>query len=109
MKRLLVSAILCGLALVPAAQGQVGSYLGKDYFKWAAALSHKDASVRRSAAFALGKMGVGAQPAVGKLVKRLETDGDAGVREAAATSSWRSAAAKRAWRSRACCPSSRRA
>jgi HEAT repeat protein len=84
MKRLLVSAILCGLALVPAAQGQVGSYLGKDYFKWAAALSHKDASVRRSAAFALGKMGVGAQPAVGKLVKRLETDGDAGVREAAA-------------------------
>jgi HEAT repeat protein len=84
MKRLLVSAILCGLALVPAARGQTGSYLGKTYFQWASALSNKDAAVRRSAAFALGKMGNGAQRAVGQLVERLDRDDDAGVREAAA-------------------------
>ncbi len=83
MKRLFVSAILCGLALVPATRGQIGTYLGKDYFKWVSGLTSKDAGVRRSAAFALGKMGNGALPAVPQLVDRLQ-DPDAGVRDASA-------------------------
>jgi HEAT repeat protein len=84
MKRLVVRAILCGLALAPAARGQTGSYLGKTYFQWAAGLSSKDAAVRRSSAFALGKMGDGARPAVLQILGLLEKDPDAGVREAAA-------------------------
>ncbi len=83
MKRLLVGTMLCGLALAPGARGQTGSYLGKTYFEWVAGLSSKDAAVRRSAAFALGKMGEGALPALKPLVDRLK-DQDAGVRDAAA-------------------------
>src|SRR5258707_292897 len=85
MKRILVSAILCGLAVVPEAHGQTGSYLGKSCKQWMASLSSKDATVRRSAAFALGKIGAGAEPAIGQLVERLAADSDAGVREMAAS------------------------
>ncbi len=84
MKRLLVRAILCSLALAPAAHGQTGSYLGKTNYEWAARLSSKDAAVRRSAAFALGKMGAGAGEAVLQILELLEKDADPGVREAAA-------------------------
>jgi HEAT repeat protein len=84
MKRHLVSVILCGLTLVPAARGQTGSYLGKNYFDWIPGLSKPDAAVRRSAVFALGKIGDGARRAVPQIAKLLETDPDAGVRETAA-------------------------
>src|SRR5262249_21162379 len=88
MRRHLVSAILCGLALVPASRGQsggYGSYLGKKYPDWVVGLSNKgDPAVRRSAAFALGKIGRGAAAAVPQLLHLLEKDPDAGVREMAA-------------------------
>jgi HEAT repeat protein len=81
---------LCGLvalgltlACLPApARGQ--TFLGKSQAQWEKDLDPgKSVKQRRSAAFALGKMGKKAVTALGKLGERLD-DQDAGVREAAA-------------------------
>jgi HEAT repeat protein len=73
--------VLCALA-DGAARGQ--SFLGKRLQEWMAGLDNSDAAVRRSAAFALGKMGADGYLAVSRLARRLGSDKDAGVREAAA-------------------------
>jgi HEAT repeat protein len=77
----LALVVLCALAAGPA-HGQ--AFLGKSAREWSAGLDNRDASVRRSSAFALGKMGAGGSGAVDGLVRRLSSDQDAGVREAAA-------------------------
>jgi HEAT repeat protein len=77
---LLACAWLAASGLAPAQQ-----FLGKDAMTWEGALvSAKDARARRSAAFALGKLGSSAASAVGSLKKHLANDPDASVREAAA-------------------------
>src|SRR5262249_47566693 len=70
------------ILLRAATAGQPG-FLGKSASRWAADLRHRDAAVRRSAAFALGKCGSAAVPEVPKLVRSLK-DPNARVREAAA-------------------------
>jgi HEAT repeat protein len=65
------------------AQPRETAFLGKPLTRWTEEVSSADAVVRRSAAFALGKAGAPAIPAVPKLVRTLK-DPDAGVREAAA-------------------------
>jgi HEAT repeat protein len=72
------------LALPPVARAQHQVFLGKTHDKWAEQLSASSADARRGAAFALGKMGHFASSQVPKLIKTLESDKDAGVREAAA-------------------------
>ena len=84
--------VLCALAAAPA-RGQ--SFLGKRLPEWLAGLDSRDASVRRSAAFALGKMGADGYRAVPGLVKHLGQDPDAGVREAVAAALGDVAAATR--------------
>jgi HEAT repeat protein len=65
-----------------AAPGQ--TFLGKDTAAWEKILNDsQDARQRRNAAFALGKLGSGAEPALPSLKKHLKGD-DARVREAAA-------------------------
>jgi HEAT repeat protein len=87
MKRLLavVVVLLSGLAAVPDAMGQADSFLGRTRTQWLADLYSKQPSVRRSAAFALGRLGAAGLDAGGALLERLEADPDAGVREMAAT------------------------
>jgi HEAT repeat protein len=77
------------MILVLAAQGlcadpQEPSFLGKPLSKWMEELGSQDARIRRSAAFALGKIGFASVQAVPKLTKLLK-DKNAGVREAAAS------------------------
>ena len=52
--------------------------------RWRTELSDPDAKVRRSAAFALGRIGDDALSAAPELVKRLRQDDEAGVRDTAA-------------------------
>lgn len=59
-------------------------FLGKSVDAWRTALKNPDASVRRSAAFALGRMGEDAREAVPDLVARLLGDDDK-VRDMAAS------------------------
>jgi HEAT repeat protein len=76
--------LAAGLALAclaSAARGQ--EFLGKSMQTWRADLGADDATKRRSAAFALGKIGKGAQEALDDLAQHLD-DPDARVREAAA-------------------------
>jgi HEAT repeat protein len=82
--RLTYGLLAAGLALawLPApAESQ--SFLGKPMQQWLGDLGSKSPPQRRSAAFALGKMGKDAKDALGELAGRLKDD-DAGVREAAA-------------------------
>lgn len=60
------------------------SFLGVPATKWLDDLNSKDAGVRRSAAFALGKMGLPAAGAAPDLVAALREDLKPSVREAAA-------------------------
>jgi HEAT repeat protein len=61
------------------------SFLGKNSADWEYALkSGSDPSSRRNAAFALGKLGSAAAPAMGTLKKHLREDNDPKVREAVA-------------------------
>jgi HEAT repeat protein len=84
-RHLLTGALVAGLALAclpGAASGQ--AFLGKSVARWKADLDPAKTWVeRRSAAFALGKMGKDALPALGDLGLRL-SDPDPTVREAAA-------------------------
>ena len=84
MNRLfLVAGCLLALNLT-AAQARKFDFLGKSLDDWRTALNSPDASVRRSAAFALGRMGMDARDAVPDLVARLRDDDDK-VRDMAAT------------------------
>jgi HEAT repeat protein len=83
--RRLLPAALCVLGLgLPAARAQ-SSFLGKPLKVWRNELASRDSGVRRSAAFALGRMGGEAYQAAPDLVARLQKDTDAGVRDMAAT------------------------
>jgi HEAT repeat protein len=84
--------VFCALAAGPA---RCQSFLGKRLPEWLSGLDNRDAAVRRSSAFALGKMGADGYRAVPGLVKRLGQDQDAGVREAAAAALGDVAAATR--------------
>jgi HEAT repeat protein len=82
MKRTSLLAVVCLVGLgVPAVRAD---FLGKSVADWQKELNDADAKVRRSAAFALGRLGAGAQPAVRDLVRRLR-DQDGGVRAMAAS------------------------
>jgi HEAT repeat protein len=59
-------------------------FLGKSVDTWRKGLANRDAAQRRSAAFALGRMGVEARETVPELARRVLDDSDAGVRDAAA-------------------------
>jgi HEAT repeat protein len=75
--------LLLGLGEAPA---QSPSFLDKPMRRWLEDLKpNNPATVRRSAAFALGRMGDDAWFAVGDLASLLRNDPDAGVRETAAT------------------------
>src|SRR3954466_14324044 len=80
---LVLAALFVSLGVGPPAHGQ-SSFLNKPLPDWLAELGSARAEVRRSAAFALGKMGGQAYQAVGPLVARLKDD-DPGVRDAAAS------------------------
>jgi HEAT repeat protein len=81
--RRIVLLAACGAALVPASRGQGPAFLGRQASAWARDLSDVKPDVRRSAAFALGRIGGGALAAAPELTKCLQ-DADAGVRAAAA-------------------------
>ncbi len=78
MRRLLFTAA-CGAALAPAAAGQGPSFLRRPAAAWARELTDGRPAVRRSACFALGRIGAGALPETPELARRLR-DTDAGVR-----------------------------
>jgi HEAT repeat protein len=84
MNRILAAACLVVLN-VPSVQAGALEFLGKSVDTWRKELTNRDAAVRRSAAFALGRMGEGGRSAVLQLVRRLQEDKDAGVRDMAAT------------------------
>jgi HEAT repeat protein len=87
MNRLLchLCAVVLGLTIALPAHGRLPFFLGKSVTDWQKELNHTDAKVRRSAAFALGRMGGDAGAAVPDLVRRLREDKDAGVRDMAAS------------------------
>src|SRR5262249_24080218 len=71
--------------LLPSASwGQSASFLGKPLKAWLNDLDSDDGTVRRNAAFALGRMGEGAAGEVKRLVHMLQRDQDTRVKEAAA-------------------------
>jgi HEAT repeat protein len=78
-----VGALLLGSALPAAAQ--VDSFLGRSSAQWIRELGSSKPAERRSAAFALGRLGLAGWNGVVLLRERLEKDDDAGVREMAAT------------------------
>lgn len=81
-------AVLLVLALATVGRSQAPGFLGKSADSWASQLkdSQAKASSRRSAAFALGRLGLGAQRYLPLLLDRLRRDESVGVREMAATS-----------------------
>lgn len=85
MNRLLVIAGCLVSLNLTTAQAGTSIFLGKSLDAWRRELSNKDAAVRRSAAFALGRMGDSARGAVPQLVQRLQQDKDAGVRDMSAS------------------------
>ncbi len=85
MNRLLVAAGYFIVINVSTVHAGTSLFLGKTVDSWRKELNNPDASVRRSAAFALGRMGEEARGAVSQLVQRLQEDADAGVRDMAAS------------------------
>ncbi|HEY7156391.1 MAG TPA: HEAT repeat domain-containing protein [Gemmataceae bacterium] len=82
MKRTSLLAVVClvGLGVLAAR----ADFLGKSAADWQKELNDPDAKVRRSAAFALGRLGADARPAMRDLVRRLR-DTEGGVRAMAAS------------------------
>jgi HEAT repeat protein len=76
---------LVALSLASPAQGRPPVFLGKSVDRWQGELNDSDAKVRRSAAFALGRMGADSSVALPELARRLREDKDAGVRDMAAS------------------------
>jgi HEAT repeat protein len=85
MNRFLIAVGCLAVLTVSAVRAGTSVFLGKPLEKWRKELTHRDASVRRSAAFALGRMGENARSAVSQLVRLLQQDLDAGVRDMAAS------------------------
>lgn len=85
MNRLLIAAASLYLLNVSPIHAGTPLFLGKSVDAWRKELNNADAAVRRSAAFALGRMGDEARGAVSQLVRRLQEDADAGVRDMAAS------------------------
>jgi HEAT repeat protein len=83
----LALAVAWGVALAaaPPARAQGGKFLGRSLLAWMEDLRKPDARVRRSAAFALGRLGDDAYIAAGELARRAVDDRDAGVREMSAS------------------------
>jgi HEAT repeat protein len=81
----LIAAVLANVSSrLPGAEIQQSGFLGKPVERWTEELNpSQPAPVRRSAAFALGKLGGQAFPAIPRLAKALQ-DQDATVRDAAA-------------------------
>jgi HEAT repeat protein len=84
IRLLLVFECLVALNL-SAVHARSLSFLGKSVDDWRNALNSREASLRRSAAFALGRMGEDAREAVPDLVRRLHDDSDEKVRDMAAS------------------------
>jgi HEAT repeat protein len=85
MKQASLLAVACLVGLgVPAARAD---FLGKSAADWQKELNDADAKVRRSAAFALGRLGLDGRSAVPDLVRRLRPDNEheGGVRAMAAS------------------------
>jgi HEAT repeat protein len=81
--RRLVLLLLCATVLASAGRGQEATFLDRSVRSWAHDLADGNAAVRRSAAFALGRIGgpaLTAAPDIGKCL----SDADAEVRAAAA-------------------------
>ena len=72
------------VALVVAPSIPAADFLGKSADVWARDLSSEKPEVRRSAAFALGKIGTGAESNLPQLAELVRADRDPGVRAAAA-------------------------
>src|SRR5260370_41943611 len=70
--------------LLAPAHARAADFLGKSVAVWARDLSSDKAEVRRSAAFAPGKIGAGADYALPKLAALVQHDRGAGVLAAAA-------------------------
>jgi len=85
MYRLFVVAGCLVVSNVSVLRAGTPVFLDKPLALWQKELTHRDASVRRSAAFALGRMGENARSAVSQLVRLLQEDADAGVRDMAAS------------------------
>lgn len=85
MNRFLAPAACLVILNVSSIQAGTSLFLGKSVVAWQRELSNQDASVRRSAAFALGRMGEEARITVSHLVRRLQEDNDADVRDMAAS------------------------
>lgn len=85
-RTLILTAVLLLLAHTPAEAQKVksGQFLGKSVQAWQTELVKGDDAARRSAAFALGKIGSPAMGVVPELKKHLRDDKDARVREAVA-------------------------
>jgi HEAT repeat protein len=77
---LLCASVLFSGSGIVSAQG----FLGKDMATWARDLDSPREAARRGSAYALGKLGSEASPAVPGLIKCLKEDGSAKVRDAAA-------------------------
>jgi HEAT repeat protein len=84
-RSMILSAALV-MAVVVAGRAEPQDYLGKSAAEWQRQLATKDARTRRDAAFALGKLGRGADEAVADLLKLLQGDSDKSVRDTAAYS-----------------------
>jgi HEAT repeat protein len=86
MKRAYLTVVVCLAGLgVPAVQTSRADFLGKSVEDWQKELSAPDAKVRRSAAFALGRLGMEARSSVPILVRRLREDEEARVRDMVAS------------------------
>jgi HEAT repeat protein len=85
-RRLMLIPLAAALVLVFTNRAQPQTYLGKTAAEWHKRLADKDVLARRDAAFALGKLGYEAEDAADDLLKLLKSDGDKGVRDAAAYS-----------------------
>jgi HEAT repeat protein len=72
------------LLLLGAAPAGGQGFLGKSPFAWMRELDSREEAARRNGAFALGKMGLQAAPAIPKLLEKLKDDASPKVREAAA-------------------------
>jgi HEAT repeat protein len=85
MRHLLLAGLACAVVSLaaPAAWSQPDSFLGKPLSQWAGDLQDKDPQVRRSAAFALGRIGAPGMTYAADLVRLARSDSEATVREMA--------------------------
>lgn len=84
MNRFFLAAACCVLLTTAPLRAGKLVFLGKSVDTWRRGLTHREAAQRRSAAFALGRMGSEAREAVPELARRVQGDPDAGVRDMAA-------------------------